>query len=148
MGRGVQHPHQEGEPHESLRQRIAREESFTLIELLVVMIIIGILLAIAIPSYLGFRDRAHQTTAKANLREAIPDAEAFFASNDTYVGMTETILHDDYDNGLKTDRVKVAGTAPSANAYCLESKDPPATTDAKFTFHYAGPGGDITQGGC
>jgi prepilin-type N-terminal cleavage/methylation domain-containing protein len=98
-----------------LRQRLQRDEGFTLIELLIVIVIIGILLAIAVPSYLGFRDRANQKAADSDVRTAIPTAEAFYSDHGNYSGMKIASLAA-IDAGLKIDTVKLSTTKKT---YCL-----------------------------
>jgi type IV pilus assembly protein PilA len=130
-----------------LRQRSQDEGGFTLIELLVVILIIGILAAIAIPSFLNQKGKAYDASAKELARTAETTAETYATDHEGgYVGMSTAELHK-YETGLplcsesETNACLETATG-AAETYSVTTKA--ANTGDKFTIA-RGAGGLITR---
>jgi len=107
-----------------IKTRLGSEQGFTLIELLVVIIILGILVAIAVPSYLSFRGNAQDAASKSNVRSSIPAAESYYQNtatgNGSYTGLTQATL-----------AAEAPGISPNVKAialnggagYCIEDTE-------------------------
>ena len=112
---------------DTLRKRLRSERGFTLIELLVVMIILAILTAIAIPSYLSFKDRANRSAAGADVRSIIPSIESYFSDNGTYAGMTIAGLKASYDQAINLSMYKLGTGTQTDTSYCIQANSPNQT---------------------
>jgi len=66
------------------------ERGFTLIELIMVLVILGILLALALPQYLGTRKKALVAEADQNLQEMRTQAWLFYVEKGTFAGFSGT----------------------------------------------------------
>jgi prepilin-type N-terminal cleavage/methylation domain-containing protein len=144
-----------------VQRRLEGEEGFTLIELTIVMLIFGILLTIALPSYLALQDRANKTAAKQDIAQAMRAVNAYANDNyssspadpdlpttndNGYAGISLTALATKYDASLSTTPgapfvINPAGFAlGSATDFCLTA------AVGRWIAVQHGPGGGIQVG--
>ena len=114
-------------------RRCRDESGFTLVELLVVMLIIGLLAAIAIPSFFNQRDKARDADAKMLVRTAQTALETYAIDNNgNYAGVTvdalqaiEPVLEDVPDSNLRvrafedSDRYRLRITSATGNQFSI-----------------------------
>ena len=121
--------------------RLRDESGFTLIELAIVAVILGVLIGLAVPAYLGFTSSAQTAEAKANLRSAIPAAERMSSVNGDYTGISGATLR----SGAPGIGAAVKAVAVNSNqGYCIENTENNGST---FYDYVGGIAGSTVQTG-
>lgn len=98
-----------------MRKRLNRgDEGFTLVELMVVILIIAILIAVAVPTFLGVRRGAQDRTAQVDLRNFILAERSYYVDNTAYTAVAADLIQ--MDSSIRLDAADpTVGTVVSIN---------------------------------
>ncbi len=123
-------------------ERLRSERGVSMIETQLALVIMGILISLAGPSFMNFMDEAAKVAAASNVRSALPAVDAYYLDNGTYFGMDIESGGQlgfglkSYDPGVK---VALDPAQEDGSTYCIYSKV------GSFVYFKRGPGGDITE---
>ncbi len=113
-----------------MRNRL-NEDGFTLIELMVVVLIIAILVAIAIPTFLGQRETAQDRAAQSNLRNALATEKTISANDQAYTATAADLSAIEPSLDWTVDDAADSGVLPTlyaaTGAVCLVSESASGT---------------------
>jgi type IV pilus assembly protein PilA len=117
----------------------SKDQGFTLIELLVVVVIIGVLAAIAIPTFLNQREKAADAAAKSDLKNAATIQESYLVDNNTYAAQADIVTA-----GYKpSSDVTLTVVDATTTRYCMKAVSAPSST----TWYYDSSAGGLLAKG-
>ena len=133
---------------DTLAPRRRRDEGFTLIELLVVIIIIGILAAIAIPSFLNQRNKGYDSQVKSDLHNAGVAEETYLTDNFAYTtnpADLEALGWKPSENNLSLFVISISNSAANdaAGTYCISE-----VSKSGKTYYYSSDSGGVSDVPC
>ncbi len=130
----------------AIRDRLEKdEEGFTLIELLVVIIIIGILAAIAIPTFLNQRKKGWDAASKSELRNAAVAQESYFTDNNKYTTDEGLLAAEGFNNSAPFAEAGFVATTPTTTSYCMQAAHVAQPT---VIWSLTSDGGEPTKAAC